>query len=668
MAITSAAFAGRGSRRPQATSGSSDNAAMARILQAEDNRITGDKRLLSHFSSSSRRVAKAAILAAGRNRDASYLEPLANLLNRKDKEFKQLAAFSMGMIGTELALKILQQHLAMQKDAETITAIINAMGISGSDKLLSTVAQFLRPGNKAEVMEAACEAMGKIFSTLGTTSPSGIQEILKDLATLAAGPEPVARAAAFALSRWKNEMTPVTPAQLIAAAKKSNWPETRELLLRSLSRFKTAEVSLYLASELANATSNPGVRIEAAKALSSHPASEIIFAALKTGFSEGSSHLIYQVLETVYNMGPAAGPRLTENIEALLKNTQSVWLRGGALKTLAAINPPLARQRVIELMPKAGPPLLEACIGALGTLGTTEDLEKVLTFLTHTRMTVVQAALEALAQSSEDKFPATTKPLVRKTLETADIGVTALVSQIVEKNRWKDFSGPLSLTYRLLSKPDQVEARVAILGALAVVGDPSQLDVIEEAFKDNERVVVEAAVKAKKALTGKDESERIPVNSKITKPATTKYDEIKNTGGRTLLLRTTRGDITIKFFEETSLVNFQVMKLVKEGFYTGKSFHRLVPNFVGQGGDPRGDGFGGPGFLIRDQYSLISPERGLVGIATAGQDTGGSQFFFNLAPNLHLRGRYSFFGEVTRGHEVLDQLEVDDKIIAAKLQ
>ncbi len=664
------ALARRSSRRPQSKviSGGGESSAWQRIFQVEDNRITGDKRLLPLFAHSSRKVARAAILAAGRTRDPAYLESLSNLLNRKDKEFKQVAAFSMGMIGNELALKILQQHLPMQKDSETITAILSAIGISGNEKLLSTVAPFLKQGNTPEVMEAACEATGKIFTTLGTTVPVNVQDVLKDLGGLAAGGEPVARAAAFALSRWKNEITSITPAQIIAASKKSEWPETRELLVRSLARFKTAEVEAYMANELSNATSNPGVRIEAAKALASHPASETNFAALKKAIEDGSSHLIYQVLETIYNMGTAAGPKLTENVEALVKNSSSLWIRGGALKTLAAINPAVARAKVIELLPQAGSPLLEACISTLGTLANTEDLEKVLTYLTHTKSSVVQAALEALSQTPEEKYPATTKPLLRKTLERADIGITSLIAQIVEKNRWKDFAGPLGMMFRFHSKPDQAEARVAILGALAVVGDPSQLDVIEEAFKDNEKVVVEAAVKAKKALTGKDDSARIPLNSTVSTPATTNYAEIRLFPNRSLLLRTTRGDITIKFFEDTPLVNFEIAKLAKKGFLVGKTFHRVVPNFVVQGGDPRADGFGGPGYLIRDQYSLVSPERGLVGIATAGQDTGGSQIFFNLAPNLHLRGRYTFFGEVTAGHDVLDQIEVGDKILSAALK
>ena len=127
--LATSAEARKTHHRAPSSGGVGDAAAWNRILQAEDSRVTGDKRLLSLFAHPSRKIAKAAILAAGRNRDGSYLEPLANLLNRKDKDLKQTAAFSLGMIGTELSLKILQQHLAMQKDTETIVAILNALGV-----------------------------------------------------------------------------------------------------------------------------------------------------------------------------------------------------------------------------------------------------------------------------------------------------------------------------------------------------------------------------------------------------------------------------------------------------------------------------------------------------------------------------------------------------------
>ena len=104
------------------------------------------------------------------------------------------------------------------------------------------------------------------------------------------------------------------------------------------------------------------------------------------------------------------------------------------------------------------------------------------------------------------------------------------------------------------------------------------------------------------------------------------------------------------------------LSLVKDKYYDGLSFHRVVPNFVVQGGDPRGDGSGGPGYMIRCEYSNAPYRRGTVGIATSGKDTGGSQWFVTLSPQPHLEGRYTVFAEVTSGMEVVDEIVPGDII------
>ena len=98
------------------------------------------------------------------------------------------------------------------------------------------------------------------------------------------------------------------------------------------------------------------------------------------------------------------------------------------------------------------------------------------------------------------------------------------------------------------------------------------------------------------------------------------------------------------------------------GFYDGLLFHRVVPDFVIQGGDPRGDGFGGPGYDIRDEINPLRYRRGVAGMALAGPDTGGSQFFITLSEQPHLDGGYTSFGEVVAGDEVLDRIVPGDRI------
>jgi peptidyl-prolyl cis-trans isomerase B (cyclophilin B) len=130
---------------------------------------------------------------------------------------------------------------------------------------------------------------------------------------------------------------------------------------------------------------------------------------------------------------------------------------------------------------------------------------------------------------------------------------------------------------------------------------------------------------------------------------------------------TEKGDMLIEFYDDAApntVANFT--KLSKEGFYDGLNFHRVIPSFVIQGGDPKGDGTGGPGYAIKcetrgdKQYH----DRGVLSMAHAGKDTGGSQFFIchGRENTAHLDGVHTCFGKVTEGLEVIDKIEQGDKI------
>jgi cyclophilin family peptidyl-prolyl cis-trans isomerase len=129
-------------------------------------------------------------------------------------------------------------------------------------------------------------------------------------------------------------------------------------------------------------------------------------------------------------------------------------------------------------------------------------------------------------------------------------------------------------------------------------------------------------------------------------------------------LVTSRGDILIELDREGApFTTMSIVKLVKQrGFYRGLTFHRVVPNFVVQGGDPRGDGWGGPGYSLRSEFSMEQFGTGTVGIASAGKDTEGSQFFITHSPQPHLDGRYTVAGKVVAGMDVVDEIQVDDRI------
>ena len=126
---------------------------------------------------------------------------------------------------------------------------------------------------------------------------------------------------------------------------------------------------------------------------------------------------------------------------------------------------------------------------------------------------------------------------------------------------------------------------------------------------------------------------------------------------------TERGTVVVQLLaREAPLTVQNFVTLARRGFYDGLRFHRVVPNFVVQDGDPRGDGNGGPGYAIRDELNPVRYERGVVGMALSGPDTGGSQYFITHSSQPHLDGHYTAFGRVVSGLDVLDALVQGDQI------
>jgi cyclophilin family peptidyl-prolyl cis-trans isomerase/HEAT repeat protein len=135
--------------------------------------------------------------------------------------------------------------------------------------------------------------------------------------------------------------------------------------------------------------------------------------------------------------------------------------------------------------------------------------------------------------------------------------------------------------------------------------------------------------------------------------------------GKTLnaTINTVRGPIRLELFgAEAPITVFNFLSLARSGYYRNTRFHRVVPNFVAQDGDPRDDGNGGPGYAIRDEMNRHRYERGAVGMALSGPDTGGSQYFITHSPQPHLDGHYTVFGRVVSGYDVLDKIVQGDLI------
>ncbi|MBX7139197.1 MAG: peptidylprolyl isomerase [Oligoflexia bacterium] len=135
-------------------------------------------------------------------------------------------------------------------------------------------------------------------------------------------------------------------------------------------------------------------------------------------------------------------------------------------------------------------------------------------------------------------------------------------------------------------------------------------------------------------------------------------------------LETTKGNIVLKLYpDKTPLTVANYVNLIQRGFYNGVKFHRVIPDFMVQTGDPEGTGYGGPGYKFQDEFdpSLKHDGPGVLSMANAGPGSNGSQFFITHVATPWLNGKHTIFGQVVSGQDVVNKIEQGDRIIKASL-
>ena len=226
----------------------------------------------------------------------------------------------------------------------------------------------------------------------------------------------------------------------------------------------------------------------------------------------------------------------------------------------------------------------------------------------------------------------------------------------------------LRIAEPLLADPD-ARVRAAAVGGIA--SDTSRItpqvrELLNAAATDSDRMVKERALSLL-SRRPEDESERAaPVRDMAWYESVVREIVAPSLDGRPVraTLNTERGPIVVEFFgPEAPLTVRNFLDLARGGTYRGTRFHRVVPNFVVQDGDPRGDGSGGPGYSIRDELNPHRYERGVLGMALSGPDTGGSQWFITHSPQPHLDGGYTVFGRVISGFAALDAIVQGDLLM-----
>jgi len=268
-------------------------------------------------------------------------------------------------------------------------------------------------------------------------------------------------------------------------------------------------------------------------------------------------------------------------------------------------------------------------------------------------------ALEALAKIDA---PDLTKRLF-DALDAPDFSLRATAARLMGERKPQGGATRLAAAYARGETDAAYTARMAAIEALAKYGGDEATTTLRKALDDKEWPL---RLRAATLLRGLGQTDAVPARPAPLRQPVEFFESnklLRPVYSPHAFIETRLGTIEIQLnVVDAPLTSQTFMELARAGFFNGQRVHRIVPNFVVQAGDPRGDGEGGPGYTIRDELSALPYLRGTVGMALDGPETGGSQFFVTLSPQPHLDGKYTVFGRVVNGMDVLDQVSQWDVI------
>jgi len=257
------------------------------------------------------------------------------------------------------------------------------------------------------------------------------------------------------------------------------------------------------------------------------------------------------------------------------------------------------------------------------------------------------------------------RPLVNAALTDPDAGVRAAALEALGE---LNDSSVLPLVSDALTRSAADASADVAIAAIAVCeklrSEPAARAIVEAAYRQPKTLVARLARRALLQVFRADRA-AFPAPEYKTGRSAADYAALLSEGRKPLQARieTPRGEFAIRFAgREAPLTVANFVRLARARFFDGVPVHRVVPNFVLQDGDPTGTGNGGPGYEIRDELNPLPYERGTVGMALSGPDTGGSQWFVTHSPQPHLNALYTVFGRVVSGQDVVERIEQGDRI------
>lgn len=675
------------------------------ILWHQDQRILSDSVLFHYLAHKDFRIRRRAALAIGNIQDSAAIPNLLPLLNDRSESVRSAAAFALGSIGSSASEVELAERLRSETTPMVVSRLLEALGKSGSAHVYDDVVSFGLPRRMITLKADQAMSIAR-FALRNIKSERGIWFCFDALE------EPDTR------TRWSSlyALWRIGPHGAIDIE-----VSKRKAVLEKLATDKSADVRMHLATLLSKTKSAEGlgilstiqknearrgrgdwrVQVNLVRAFAVLAAKDDeMLEPLISFLGSPTDHVTISTLtalaglpkETVKKYADAPGLRKKIQQLVIPSKKRSEAVRGEALVTLARHFPDDFKYDGLLEDRKSSLRLKTKVLEALSNIPAPDHLAVMLERLGDDSVRISMAAwdfirklLQRTSFRAIKKDTAVTNELGSRLFRKAkisllreDMAVTTLVANALGDSAVFSFLvqdgvdqravEELMLAYGKLSAPNDVEAMQAILETLGKVGDERTVPLLERAVLDPDRTVGLAAASALKRVTGNNYEDQVV---KSTKPLYSDYSWKTLEGisrNQKAIIRTNKGSITIQFLKDDApFTVLSFYKLIRRKFFNKLNFHRVVPNFVVQGGDPRGDGWGGPNYAVRSEFSYSSFGRGAVGVASAGKDTEGCQFFITHSPQPHLDGRYTVFARVVAGMDVVDKIQISDDILSITL-
>lgn len=612
-----------------------------------------------------------AVEALGKLQEPHCVQAVSRMLKDLNSRVRLEAAFALGQIGDPEAEEALIAKFNRDEKLDMKIRIVEALGKIGTEKTFALLMRLLRSDETDLRAEAALSA-GRM-ALRGLTN----QTMTDSLTLLLDDKRPEVRwKACYALMRIGQGLN--VPG--LKKALKDKDARVRMFAIQALGNLKEISVLETFAS-LLRKDPDWRVRVKVASALGNYP---LGLVANYLSLLNQESHVRKAMIQAIGNsvVHDANGFRSNSREHNFARHQLEQGLK---LATSDNHDEEGEDEGEHEVWP---PSEIGAALMAYAQLLGDEAIQLLLKFTNYSNPNVRARAMEALGETLSPKVvrilernyagaPAivkigilnafakiekfTTPRLFLDALQENDAVLVALAAQGLGQDSLKNkiYAQPIIAAYQRLPKPVDAEPAQMIFKNLGRIGDKRAVAILTEALSTPDKAVSKAAAQALERITGADYSAQIAA---FTRPhAQYSYDDITALNGAKALIKTNRGTIEIALYtDDAPLTVLNFVRLAEKGFFDRLTFHRVVPNFVIQGGDPRGDGWGTPGYAIRSEFNKRPYLRGTVGMASAGKDTEGCQFFITHSVQPHLDGRYTVFGQVTSGMDIVDAIQEGD--------